>query len=63
MKIIKTKRVIVTREGSEFDSPGAFKRHQYQSSIGKARTTVQIRRADQPLKFSLTPQDSEAVKP
>lgn len=24
--------------------------HQYQSSIGKARTTVQIRRADQPLK-------------
>jgi len=48
MTVIQTKRVVVTPSGETFESPGAMRRHEYQHSIGKARTTVQIRRVSTP---------------
>lgn len=49
IKVINTKRVVVTPNGEEYDNPSAFARHEKQTALGKAFTTIKIKRADEPL--------------
>lgn len=48
-EIITVRRVVVTASGEEYDNPSAFVRHEQQTAIGKAFTTIKIKRADEPL--------------
>lgn len=46
--VIQIKRVVVSPSGEAYESVGAMRRHEYQRSVGKARTTVQIRKVPTP---------------
>lgn len=40
--VVQVRRVVVSPSGETFSSPGAIARHEYQKSIGKARTHLRI---------------------
>lgn len=44
-EVISVERVVVSPSGAEFRHAGAFRRHEYQYHLGKARTKITIRKA------------------
>jgi len=48
-EVIPIKRVVVSANGNEYESPSAFARHEHQIKTGKSFSKIKIKRANEPL--------------